>query len=131
MLHLHHVALGAHDVEALANFYRQAFGLLEVARHDDARGGLRSVWLGLARDAVLMIERTAECRAPVHGVGAGPFLLAFSVPANERQNRERLLEALGAAIESRGEYSSYARDPEGNRVALSTYPLAMPTEAPT
>ncbi len=128
---LHHVALGAHDVEALAAFYRQAFDLLEVARHDDARGGLRSVWLGLGRDVVLMIERTAESRAPVHGVGAGPFLLAFSVPASELPNRERVLEALGAAIESRSEFSSYARDPEGNRVAVSTYPVGTPTEAPT
>jgi glyoxylase I family protein len=116
---LHHVALGARDVEAVAAFYREAFRLRERARHHDADGSLRSVWLELG-DSVLMIEQSQEPPRRVEGVGAGPFLLAFHVGPEERADLER---ALGK-IESRTEHTSYARDPEGNRVAVSSYPLA-------
>jgi catechol 2,3-dioxygenase-like lactoylglutathione lyase family enzyme len=91
---LHHVALGARDVDGVAAFYRRAF------------------------DAPAVL---------VAGIGAGPFLLAFPVDTSERVAREARLLELGAAIESRTEHTSYARDPEGNRVALSAYPLGRGT----
>ncbi len=119
---LHHIALGARDVERVASFYRDAFGLTELARHRDASGELRSIWLG-AQGPVLMVERTAVEPRQVEGVGAGPFLLAFQVTPGERTALEAALAAAGAAIESRTEHTSYARDPEGNRVAVSAYPL--------
>jgi catechol 2,3-dioxygenase-like lactoylglutathione lyase family enzyme len=97
-------------VARLAQFYRDQLGLREVARHDHADGSLRSVWLDLG-GSVLMIESTTEGPRHVVGVGAGPFLLA-------------LLAAASCSIESRGEWTSYARDPDGNRIALSAYPLA-------
>jgi glyoxylase I family protein len=118
--HLHHLALGARDVERLAAFYRDVFGLSETARHFSADGALRSVWLDLG-GATLMIERTLESPRRVAGVGAGPFLVAFRAEAEQRRQIERALEAAGAPIESRTEFTSYARDPEGNRVAVSAY----------
>jgi glyoxylase I family protein len=45
----------------------------------------------------------------------------------ERPELEARVEALGASVESRSEHSSYLRDPEGNRVALSHYPLPTPS----
>lgn len=120
-MRLHHLALGARDVERVAAFYRDVLGLSEVARQDDASGELRSIWLDLG-GALLMVERTGDALRAVHGVGAGPFLLAIRVAPAEREALERALEAAGAPIESRTAYSSYARDPEGNRVALSHYP---------
>jgi glyoxylase I family protein len=125
MRRLHHVALGALDVERVARFYREVVGLPEVARHDDADGALRSIWLS-AGETVLMIERSSEARERVEGVGPGPFLLAFAVTPGERADLERALHAAGAAIESRSEHSSYLRDPEGNRVAISHYPEPAP-----
>lgn len=118
---LHHVALGAVDVEAVARFYREQLDLPEVGRHFDQRGALRSVWLDTG-GVLLMIERADEPRRTVTGVGAGPFLLAFCVAPAERRQLEQRLERAGFAPESRTEFSSYFRDPEGNRVAISHYP---------
>jgi catechol 2,3-dioxygenase-like lactoylglutathione lyase family enzyme len=121
-LRLHHLALGARDVERVAAFYRAVFGLGETARHHHEDGTLRSIWLDLG-GATLMVERSSESQRRVEGVGAGPFLLAFRVDIAQKDQLERSLEAAGAAIESRTEHTSYARDPEGNRVAISTHPL--------
>lgn len=119
---LHHVALGARDVDRVAAFYRDVLGLEERARHDDEAGRLRSVWLSLGDDALLMVERTDEPPRHVDGIGAGPFLLALSCTTAERQELESALEGAGSPIEARTSYTSYARDPEGNRVAVSHYP---------
>ena len=118
---LHHVALGARDVERVAAFYRDVLGLPEVLRHLDDAGALRSIWLDLG-GAILMVERTAQPAHRVEGVGAGPFLIAVAVEPATRGQLERALEQAGAPIEARSEHSSYARDPEGNRVAISHYP---------
>ncbi len=119
-LALHHVALGAADVERVAGFYRDVFGLPERARQLDEAGGLRSVWLVLG-EALLMIERSAAAPRRIDGVGRGPFLLAFRVTGEARPALEARLAAAGAPIETRTEWTSYARDPEGNRIAVSAY----------
>ncbi len=121
MTGLHHIALGARDVEEVAAYYREVFQLEEVDRHRDDQGRLRSIWLDVG-GSILMVERTEEEREEVQGVGAGPFLLAFSVTPTERDALEARMEARGGPIESRSDYSSYGRDPEGNRVAISHYP---------
>lgn len=121
---MHHLAMGANDPERVANFYSNLLGLRELKRHHYDDGRLRSVWLDLG-GAVLMVEHTEARRAPVVGVGAGPFLVAVGVEADGREDLERALEGAGHAIEARTEFSSYTRDPEGNRVAISTYPLEL------
>lgn len=119
---LHHLALGAREVGRVAAFYRDLLGLPEIARHHFPDGSLRSIWLGLGGPA-LMIERTEEPPRTVIGVGAGPFLLALQLTAEECEVRERALATAGVAVESRTAHTRYFRDPEGNRVALSSYPL--------
>jgi len=119
---LHHLALGTRDVSRLARFYRDVLGLAEVSCQTHSDGTLRSVWLDLG-GPVLMIEHTSEVPRVVHGVGAGPFLIAFSVPTTHRAAWEAKLLDAGCAVESRSEWTSYARDPDGNRVAISAYPL--------
>jgi catechol 2,3-dioxygenase-like lactoylglutathione lyase family enzyme len=119
---LHHIALGTRDVERLARFYVDVLQLREVTRHLHADGALRSVWLDLG-GSLLMIEPTLEPPRAVVGVGSGPFLIAVSISVEERAAFEARLELAGAAIESRSELTSYARDPDGNRIALSAYPI--------
>ena len=121
MLRLHHVAVGSADVEALARFYREVFGLAETHRHLDGSGALRSIWLDLG-GALLMIEHSPSPARHVVGVGSGPFLLAFRVSVGERGRLEQALEARGHTIESRTAFSSYSRDPDGNRLAISHHP---------
>lgn len=133
---VHHLAIGAHDVETVATFYARAFGLREVTRHfytgecdEDEKSKnsseLRSIWL---RDAeggpVLMIEKIEESkrqRVRCVGVDAGFFLVAFEIREEEREGVEARLASMGAKVEDRTGFTSYLRDPEGNRVALSCY----------
>jgi hypothetical protein len=115
------VALGAVDVDGLARFYATVFDLPEVVRHRHDDGALRSVWLDLG-GSILMIERSEVSEARVERIGRGPFLLAFRVTAAERARFEERLERAGAPIEMRSRHSSYARDPEGNRIAVSHHP---------
>lgn len=119
---LHHLALGARDVEKVAAFYRDVLGLAEQARHAYPDGSLRSVWLDLGT-ATLMVEHAKEGPRDVPGIGAGLFLLCVAVAREERSAMEARLMAAGCVVEGRTEFSSYARDPEGNRVAISHHPL--------
>lgn len=122
MTTFHHLALGARDPEALAGFYRDVLGLPEVTRHFDG-DELRSVWLALS-DGVLMIERIDAHTPVVSSVMApGLFLLALRIDRSERDAWTARLNAAGTPVEQSTAYTSYARDPEGNRVALSFHPL--------
>jgi glyoxylase I family protein len=119
---LHHLALGTRDVARLARFYCDVFELREVQRQLHADGSLRSVWLDLG-GPILMLEATEEAPRSVIGVGAGPFLIALSVPPALRGAFEARLCEAGCEVESRTQWTSYARDPDGNRVAVSCYTL--------
>jgi catechol 2,3-dioxygenase-like lactoylglutathione lyase family enzyme len=119
---LHHLALGARDVERVAAFYRDLLGLPEASRHHESGGQLRSVWLDLG-GPILMIEHIDEPARPALGSGAGLFLLALAAEPTERDALERSLAASGFPVEARTGHTIYVRDPEGNRVAISSYPL--------
>jgi glyoxylase I family protein len=119
---LHHLALGTCDVARLARFYIDVLELREVTRHLHADGSLRSVWLDLG-GSLLMIELTTEPPRTVVGVGSGLFLIAVAVSSEGRSAFEARLERAGSVVESRSEFTSYARDPDGNRIALSAHPL--------
>lgn len=135
---LHHLALGARDVSRLAAFYQAALGLKHVITHLEDDGQVRSIWLSLDQSpptrTVLMIERvvvadpSAQLARPAQpsaasGVVPGLFLLAFTIPVADRPRFEEQLVRAGAELLERGTQTSYARDPEGNRLAVSCYPL--------
>ncbi|MDB4976871.1 MAG: Lactoylglutathione lyase [Myxococcaceae bacterium] len=112
---LHHLALRTHDLERLLAFYRHWFGL-SVQR--DLRP--RSVWLRLEPASVLMLER-AEAAEPAVPVGSLE-LVALAVSLEERVALRERLTAAGL-LEGETEHTLYFRDPDGRRVALSSYPL--------
>ncbi len=123
---LHHLAIGTRNVDDLARFYCAVLELGEVTRHAHADGTLRSVWLDLG-GALLMIELSEEMPRRVDGIGAGPFLIALAASRTEQERLEAKLVAAGSTIESRSEWTIYSRDPDGNRIALSAYPIDSPS----
>ncbi len=125
-MQLHHLALGATDVAALAGFYASVFGLEQLREHRRDDGTLRSVWLRLG-EGLLMVESIEA--GPVREQGLrlpepGLFLLAFAT-ADEAES-EALCSAAtarGASESHRTGFTRYLFDPEGNRVAVSHFPL--------
>ena len=120
---LHHLALGARDIGALAQFYLEYVGLEEHSRHFEAgEGSLRSVWLKLGGGAILMIEKTEEpARPPLDGRGAGLFLLALGSDEETLEKRCKALEANGFLHYDSTRYTRYFHDPEGNAFAFSRF----------
>lgn len=104
----------------LARFYCDVLGLRQLRRHLHADGTLRSIWLDL-EGPILMLEATDAAPRRVNGVGSGLFLIALSVDPTQRPLVEARLCQAGHEIESRTEWTSYARDPDGNRIAISSY----------
>ncbi|MCB9650425.1 MAG: VOC family protein [Deltaproteobacteria bacterium] len=119
-LALHHLAVKARDVERVAAFYRDALGLPELRRHQDP-SGLRAIWLDAA-GVILMVERAGAPGAPQDGDPPGLHLVAFQIPAQAHPEWRARLDAAGVEITSTSDYTLYLRDPEGNRVGLSSYP---------
>ena len=104
-MRVHHVALSVTDLAAAEAFYAGVLGLRVTARSD------RSIWLDLD-GVILMLER--------EGTPGGPHCLALAIaPAERAAWRARL----GAAVEGETAYTLYVRDPDGNRIGLSSYPM--------
>jgi glyoxylase I family protein len=121
MLHgrpLHHMALVVEDLVRAEKFYVEVLGLKVARRWDDSQGALRSVWMHLGDDGVLMLERGIK-NSVDHG---GWHLMALRIRADERSAMESALTAAGVAITGKTAYTLYFEDPEGNRWGLSHWP---------
>jgi glyoxylase I family protein len=107
---IHHAALRTTDLPRLERFYRDVLGFA-VVRRDDARG---SVWLE-AGGAVLMLEGADPGEPPIPR--GSMELLAFAVDDKE---------AWRARVEVEAETADtlYFRDPDGRRLAVSSYVVA-------
>jgi catechol 2,3-dioxygenase-like lactoylglutathione lyase family enzyme len=123
--HVHHLALRTTRPAELAAWYTRVLGLVEKARQDDALG-LRSVWLDLG-DTILMVERAVAVAT------AGPSRLGWegvylTIPASGGEEWARRLVAYGVEIEEKTSYTLYFRDPDGNRLGLSSFPHPLSAE---
>jgi catechol 2,3-dioxygenase-like lactoylglutathione lyase family enzyme len=122
---VHHVAVQVLDLAAAERWYTTVLGLPLLRRWQDAEGRDRSSWLGLEGDAFLALER---CAGGTHSSGLwesdapGYLLLALRIPAADRASWERHLAEHGVAVERRSQWTLYFRDPEGNRIGLSSHP---------
>ncbi len=103
-----------HDLPRLEGFYTSVLGL-PVLRRDYARG---SVWLE-AGGAVLMIERAAPGE-PAMPDGTKE-LLAFAIDVAARDAWRAKVK-----VEAETEHTLYFRDPDGRRLAVSSYPWPVP-----
>lgn len=115
-MRLHHLAFRTGGVDALAEFYGGLFGWRVVRDRRPA-----SLWLAVNEDAVAMIERRdADEPAPAPG---SLDLVAFAVTASERERVRAEAERRGC-FDGGTDDTVYLRDPDGRRIAVSTYPLA-------
>lgn len=120
-MRVHHIAIQVFDLECVRDFYVNVIGLHELGRPREG-----SVWLDCA-GSVLMLERVDGVGAeePFRTARLGPHLLALAIGADERAAWEQRLADHHAPIVERTEYTLYVRDPEGNRLGLSSLDVAQ------
>lgn len=120
---VHHLAIKVADLDRAERFYAHVVGLPVLRRWDDERGRPRSVWLALGEAGAFVALERAERHSPVRVDDApGMHCLAFGIGVLEREAlRERLRHA-GVPIERESDYTTYARDPDGNLIGWSHYP---------
>jgi catechol 2,3-dioxygenase-like lactoylglutathione lyase family enzyme len=121
-LSVHHLAVVVRDLQRAEAFYGGVLGLPVVRRWTDEAGAPRSVWLGLGGGAFLAVERAAADGPTRADEAPGWHCVALAIAPSEREAWRRRLAAASVRIERESPYSMYARDPEGNLVALSHYP---------
>jgi glyoxylase I family protein len=100
------------DVARLERFYVSVLGLV-VFRRDEMRG---SVWLE-ANGVVIMLERAEAVEPPVPA--GTKELVAFAT--DDKEGWRTKLATAGLAIEAETAHTLYFRDPDGRRVAVSSY----------
>ena len=111
-MQLHHIALRTRDVTALAEFYERVVGLERRVSPSPP-----SVWLRCG-EAIVMLEMADPAEPSVPA--GGRELIAFCGDRALDEMRARLDEA-GVTIEASTDHTVYFRDPDGRRVAFSTY----------
>jgi catechol-2,3-dioxygenase len=123
-VHLHHLAIQIHDLDATVRWYREVLELPVLREWRDDTGALRSVWLRLSGEAFLALERGPRRgdREQTANGEPGYHLAAFRISREERSHWERRLSERGVAIEHQTRWTIYLRDPEGNRIGLSHHP---------
>jgi catechol 2,3-dioxygenase-like lactoylglutathione lyase family enzyme len=114
-VNVHHLALRTRDPARLCRFYEDVLGLRRVREQPGY-----SVWLSIG-GAVLMIEKAGDDE-PVYGPHIRD-LTAFSVDDAGRARVRAALAAAGVPMDGETAFTTYFRDPDGRRVAVSTYPL--------
>jgi hypothetical protein len=89
---------------------------LPVVRRDDTRG---SIWLDVG--SILMLELATDDEPWVDP--GSRELVAFDAGDRGKEGWRQQLATSGVAIEAETEHTLYFRDPDGRRIAVSTYPL--------
>jgi glyoxylase I family protein len=122
----HHISLKVTDLADCESFYADVLGLSIVERHKDKNGNERSVWLKCG-ELILMLEKFEGAPpAKDHNYNhPGWHLLALAIDMETREDWKKRLRDAKIVIEEESPHSIYFRDPEGNRLALSHYPVSI------
>lgn len=118
-MRIHHLALRTRQLASLARFYRGVLGL-RVVRTSRTAGRVRSIWMQ-AGPSILMLERAApsEPRIPRGTLE----LIAFAVTSREHEKLRSLLTRKGIRLDGPPTpFTTYFRDPDGRRIAVSHFP---------
>jgi len=127
---VHHLAIQVRDLAATERFYCDTLGLRVLHRWPAAGGaGERSIWVDTGDGAFLALEVTAAAaRAPDGDTGAPPYpaglhLVALRIDAGDRDAWKERFARAGVVVYHQTAFTIYVRDPEGNRIGLSHYPV--------
>ncbi len=121
---VHHLAVVVSDLARAEAFYAGVLGLEPVRRWDDDAGRPRAVWLRLGGGAFLALERAGAADPRRADEAPGWHCVALGIAPGERETWRARLEAAGHPVQRSSEYTLYVRDPDGNLVGLSHYPVA-------
>jgi catechol 2,3-dioxygenase-like lactoylglutathione lyase family enzyme len=123
-LAVHHLAVVTADLARAEAFYSGVLGLTVVRRWADDAGAPRAVWMTLAGDAFLALER-ASAAGPRRSDGApGWHCVSLTIAKSEREAWRSRLAGHGVTVERESDYTLYLRDPDGNLIGLSHWPDA-------
>lgn len=116
-MRVHHLAFRTGDLERLERFYVDALGLAVIRRNE-----ARSVWLD-AGGAIVMLELREDDEPAIDP--ASKEMVAFAVEPETRALRIDRLARAGVTVEAATDFTLYVRDPDGRRIGLSSYPVAL------
>lgn len=132
---VHHLAVQVVDVEKVARFYVETFGLTELRRFHRDDGSLRSIWVALESSPSVNGPFLAVEHLPSGAHGEqGWSMVALRIPPESRMQVLATLRQRGVTVERETGWTVYVRDPEGNLVGLSHHPFDAPkggAHAPT
>ena len=115
---LHHIALRTIAPAELSDFYVRVCGLVPVAGAPTNAAG---PWLSAGGTIVMIEPRGVDEPGPTAGA---LDLLAFQAAQPDLPSVIGFLTEQRVAVEATSQFTAYFRDPDGRRVALSTYRFA-------
>jgi catechol 2,3-dioxygenase-like lactoylglutathione lyase family enzyme len=113
---LHHVAIQVGDLDAARAFYEGVLGLVVT------RTQAHATWVD-AGGVIVMLERCRGAAAADAWASdaPGPFVVAFTIDAADRDMWRARLTQAGVTLSHESPFTLYFRDPWGTRLALSHY----------
>lgn len=119
---INHAVLFVRDLDRSVNFYRQIFGMEEVAREGGKMAFLRAAGSSNHHDLGLAAVGPKAAPVPPQGTALGLYHLAWEVPSIEDVARARetlaKLGALTGASDHGATKSVYGVDPDGNEFEI-------------
>jgi glyoxylase I family protein len=119
---IHHLAVKTADLARAENFWVNIVGLSVLQRHDDNQGRPRSVWCQL-KTGFLAIERAESAKAIKADGDPGWHGVMLGIAVEERASMAAHFVRHGHPIFKETDYTFYVRDPDGNLVGFSHYPV--------
>lgn len=129
-MNINHIVIVSNDPASLSAFYVALFEfeiIIDSNNHPES-----SVWLLLNQNILLMIEKQntisqidikthANIKQEFAIKNPGFFLFSLSIKESDRELWKKKINALNVDVELESEFSIYFRDPENNRIALSSF----------